>query len=227
MPNQTKYSCIIFDMDGTLTQTNELIYDAFNVVAEKYLGKRLTPEEIVSYFGPPEKEAVQNMIGPEHIDEAMIDYYRFYRERHNALASLYPGIREILRFLHSKDVLIALFTGKGRRTTDISLGLFEIERYFDITITGDDVEGEFKPSGDGIRRIISRFDLDPARVLMVGDAVVDVLAAREAGTDVASVIWDSYGKHDVLKLNADHIFENVHDFRAWLVSLYQDAGEVQ
>lgn len=220
MQNPIKYTCIVFDMDGTLTQTNQLIYDAFNLVAEKYLGRRLPPEEIVTYFGPPEKEAVQNMIGPEHIDEAMVEYYRFYNERHNTLASLYPGILEILRFLHAQDVLVALFTGKGRRTTDITLELFEIERYFDITITGDDVDGEFKPSGDGIRRIISRFNLVPSQVLMVGDSVGDVLAAREAGTDVASVVWDSYGKHEVLKLNADYVFENVDELHTWLVSLY-------
>jgi pyrophosphatase PpaX len=224
MPNRTEYKCIIFDMDGTLTQTNQLIYDAFNHIAERYLHKRLTPQEIIAYFGPPEKDAVQNMIGPEHIDEAMAEYYRFYSDRHDALASLYPGIIDILRFLHAHNVLVALCTGKGRTTTDISLELFEIERYFDITITGDDVE-EFKPSGEGIRAITARFGLLPEQVLMVGDAVADVLAARDAGTDVASVVWDSYGKADVLHLNADYLFENVDAFFAWLKSLYSQSGD--
>ncbi len=224
MPNRAEYKCIIFDMDGTLTQTNQLIYDAFNHIAEQYIHKRLTPREIVAYFGPPEKEAVQNMIGPEHIDEAMAEYYRFYNDRHDALASLYPGIIDVLRFLHAHNVLVALCTGKGRTTTDISLELFEIERYFDITITGDDVE-EFKPSGEGIRAIIARFGLLPEQVLMVGDAVADVLAARDAGTDVASVVWDSYGKHEVLQLNADYVFDNVEAFSAWLKSLYAQSGD--
>ena len=226
MQNRTEYQCIIFDMDGTLTQTNQLIYDAFNLIAEKYLHKRLTPVEIVAFFCPPEREAVQNMIGPEHIDEAMVEYYRFYNDRHNALASLYPGIVDILRFLHSKNVLVALFTGKGRRTTDISLELFEIERYFDITITGDDVE-EFKPSGEGIRTIMARFGLRPGQVLMVGDAVADVLAAREAGCAVASVVWDSYGKHEVLQLNADVVFDNVDALFTWLKALYHGSGEAR
>jgi pyrophosphatase PpaX len=224
MPNQTEYKCIIFDMDGTLTQTNQLIFDAFNLVAEKYLHTRLTPGEIIAFFGPPEREAVQKMIGPEHIDEAMVEYYRFYHDRHNSLASLYPGIIDILRFLHSKDVLVALFTGKGRRTTDITLEQFEIERYFDLTITGDDVE-EFKPSGEGIRTILTRFDLMPEDVLMVGDAVVDVLAAREVGADVASVVWDSYGKHEVMQLNADFVFDNVGALDTWLHTIYHSTGE--
>jgi len=226
MQNRTDYKCIIFDMDGTLTQTNQLIYDAFNHIAEKYLQKRLTPQEIVAYFGPPERGAVEKMIGSEHIDEAMAEYYAFYNDKHSALASLYPGIIDILKFLHSKDVLVALFTGKGRTTTDITLEQFEIERYFDITITGDDV-GEFKPSGDGIRRILSRFGLAPNEVLMVGDAVADVLAAREVGSDIASVVWDSYGKHDVLKLNADYVFDDVDSLFTWLTSLYKDSGDAR
>ena len=74
-----KLRCIIFDMDGTLTQTNQLIYDSFNHVAEKYIHKRLTPKEIVAFFGPPELEAVEKMIGSRHIDEAMKEYYHFYQ----------------------------------------------------------------------------------------------------------------------------------------------------
>ena len=142
-------------MDGTLTQTNQLIFESFNHIAEKYINKRLTPKEIVALFGPPEEEAVENMIGSQHIDRAMDEDYHFYQDRHNDLASLYPGIKELLEFVKSKGILIALFTGKGRRTTDITLHQFGIEQYFNIVITGDDVD-HFKPSGDGIRKIMQR-----------------------------------------------------------------------
>lgn len=62
-------------MDGTLTQTNQLIFESFNHIAEKYINKRLTPKEIVALFGPPEEEAVENMIGSQHIDSAMNEYH--------------------------------------------------------------------------------------------------------------------------------------------------------
>lgn len=206
-------------MDGTLTQTNQLIYDSFNHVAEKYINKRLTPAEIVSYFGPPEKEAVEAMIGKRHLEKAMDEYYAFYRERHNELASLYPKVEEILQFLTLHSVAIGLFTGKGRRTTDISLEQFGIQKYFDITITGNDVD-EYKPSGNGIRKIMKRFSLLPEEVLMVGDAVADVKAAREMNVDIASVLWDSYGKEEVLQLNSDYFFYTVDEFFSWIKSLY-------
>lgn len=215
-----KYRCIIFDMDGTVTQTNQLIFDSFNHIAEKYINKRLSPQEIIALFGPPEKEAVENMIGSTHIQPAMDEYYRFYRTEHHRLASLYPGMKEILDYLKSRKVMIGLFTGKGRRTTDISLEEFGIAQYFDVSITGDDVD-EFKPSGDGIRKIMQKFSLKPEEVLMVGDSVADFTAARETGVDIASVVWDSYGKAEVLKLPSDYHFHDVQEFFNWLKNIYQ------
>lgn len=206
-------------MDGTLTQTNQLIYDSFNHVAGKYINKHLTPAEVIAFFGPPEKEAVENMIGPQNIEPAMDDYYRFYLNEHNNLAVLYPGIKELLEFLKAKKIIIALFTGKGRRTTDISLEQFNITQYFQTTVTGDDVD-EFKPSGNGIRKILEKFSLVPDDVLMVGDAVADFKASREVGVDIASVVWDSYGKTDVIKLSPDYLFHDVKEFFDWLKQIY-------
>ncbi|MCK9407709.1 MAG: HAD family hydrolase [Bacteriovoracaceae bacterium] len=214
-----KYSCIIFDMDGTLTQTNQLIYDSFNHIAAKYLNKTLTNSEIHALFGPPEQGAVENMIGKEHIIEAMDDYYRFYQNEHSTLAKIYPGTIDVLKYLHSHGIRIALFTGKGRRTTDITLEQFGISAYFDMTITGDDVE-KFKPSGDGIRKILQQFSLVPDKVLMVGDAVADFKASRETGVDIASVLWDSYGKDDVINLSPDYLFHDVQTFFDWLKRIY-------
>jgi HAD superfamily hydrolase (TIGR01549 family) len=213
-----KYLCVIFDMDGTLTQTNQLIYDSFNHVAEKYIRRRMSSREIIGLFGPPEKECIEMVVGPERVDEAMTDYYAYYHARHNELASIYPGITDVLEFLAARSVILALFTGKGRRTTDITLQQFGIERFFNVTVTGDDVD-EFKPSGDGIRKILHRFSLRPDEVLMVGDAVADVTAARDAGVDIASVLWDSYGKDDVLRLTSDYTFHNVGEFSTWIRSL--------
>ncbi|HTY12284.1 MAG TPA: HAD family hydrolase [Bacteroidota bacterium] len=207
--------CVIFDMDGTLTQTNLLIFESFNHIAEEYLKKRLTPPEIISLFGPPEEEAIQKIIGTGNLAIAMEKYYRFYQERHNELASLYPGIREILEILRMKKVAIALFTGKGRRTTDITMQKLGIEQFFDLTVTGDDVD-HFKPSGDGIRKILRKCSLQPDEAVMVGDAVADIKAAHECGVPVAAVVWDSYGKESVMKETTDFLFHSVDELRSWL-----------
>ena len=208
-------NCIVFDMDGTLTQTNQLIYDSFNYIAQKYIGKTYTIPEIHAMFGPPEEEALLEIVRPEQIDEVMKDYLAFYRVHHSQLARLYPGIDEILRYTKEHGKYLALFTGKGTHTTKITLQEFHIDKYFDFVVTGNDVVNR-KPSSEGLRKIMEHFALQPSEVLMVGDAVSDVKAAHEAGVKIAAVLWDSYAKDIVMQMKSDFIFHDVGEFHGWL-----------
>ena len=219
-----RISCVIFDLDGTLTRTNELIYATFNHVTKKYLNKEFTPVEITGMFGPPEEEAVEKMVGRERIGEAMDDFYAFYETHHSGMATLYRGIREMLEFLKSRGLILAIFTGKGKRSALISLEKFEIKNYFDLIVTGDDVENH-KPSADGIRKVLKRFSLEPGEVLMVGDAVADVKAAREAGVAIAAVVWDSYAREKVTAMHVDYLFESVAEFVDWLKNAVPSGGK--
>jgi len=207
--------CIVFDMDGTLTQTNQLIYNSFNYIAQKYAGRTYTIPEIHAMFGPPEEEALLAIVRPDQIDEAMRDYLAFYRMNHNRLARLYPGIEEILRYAKECGKYLALFTGKGSYTAGITLQEFHIDKYFDFLVTGNDVVNR-KPSAEGLRKIMEHFALQPNEVLMVGDAVPDVKAAHEASVKIAAVVWDSYAKDVVMKMKSDYVFHGVGEFHNWL-----------
>ncbi len=213
-----RISCIIFDLDGTLAQTTDLIFESFNHIAVKYTGKRHSPEEIIGFFGPPEEIAIGNLIGEKNLGAAIDDYYRFYAEHHKDMARLHPGVEELLGHLRQSGFLLAIFTGKGKRTTAISLDHFGIRKYFDMIVTGSDVKNH-KPSGDGILRIIKKFGLTPQEVVMVGDAVADVKAAHEAGVQIAAVLWDSYGKKKILEMDVDYVFHSVVEFESWVKSL--------
>ena len=211
----TTLRCLIFDMDGTLTQTNRLIFDTFNYVAQKYRGRTYSDPEIIAMFGPPEEGALLSIVTPAEIDTVMRDYLEYYRANHARLARLHPGIEGLLALAKERGRIVALFTGKGSATTMITLEEFGIGRYFDCVVTGTDVT-DHKPSPEGIRMILNRFALQPDEALMIGDAVSDVKAARSAGVPVASVLWDSYAKDHVLQMNADLVFHEVAEFHDWL-----------
>ena len=213
-----RISCVIFDIDGTLTQTNELIYATFNHVAERYVGKPFSPAEITAMFGPPEEIAIEKVVGKEHRDEALEDFYNFYDTHHPRMASAHDGIRGILEFLKSNRILLAVFTGKGKRTTLITLGHIGVRDYFDLLVTGNDVKNH-KPSAEGILKVLKTFGLRPKEVLMVGDSVSDVKAAHEAGVAIAAVLWDSYNKEAVQQMDVDYLFHSVGDFGKWLKSV--------
>ena len=209
-----RIACVIFDVDGTLTKTNELIFESFNHVAEKYTGKRLVPQEIIALFGPPEEGGLARVVGTAALVEAMDDLCAYYQLHHNRLASLHHGIEEILQFLKRRGVKLAVFTGKGARTAKITLQELSIAGYFDIVVSGSDVVNH-KPHHEGITKVIEFFSLGPDDVLMVGDTMADVNAARAAGVKVASVLWDSYDRERVMQAKADYVFHTVDQMYKW------------
>jgi HAD superfamily hydrolase (TIGR01509 family) len=208
------FSAFVFDMDGTITNTNRLIFDSFNHIVRTYRGGTMSDREIASLFGPPEEGALLAIVGEDQLDEAMEQYLNFYRDRHQDLASVYEGIPELIDELHRRGTTLAIFTGKGRHTTDITLENFGLTRYFSKVVTGNDVV-RHKPSGEGITSILRDLNLDPGRTVMVGDSASDIIAAREAGIPVASVLWDVFNKERVLQHERDFTFHAVTEFASW------------
>jgi pyrophosphatase PpaX len=206
--------CVIFDLDGTLVRTNELIFASFNHLMERHLGRTMTPGEIVALFGPPEEGAIEKVFGPERTPALMQELLEFYAAQHSTLADLHGGIEEVLRFLKERNITMALFTGKGKWTTDITLRAFGLQGYFDLIVTGNDVE-RHKPDPEGIRQALERFGVQPSQALMVGDSVSDAKAAHAAGVRIASVLWDAYDPDNVRAVNGSCVFESVAAFDAW------------
>ena len=171
---------IIFDIDATLTSTNDLIIATFNHVAEKYLNKTFSFEEIVAMFGPTEDGILTDLMG-DMVEPARKDYFHFYTSKHEEMADIYPGIKEIVENIKSENIPLSIYTGKGRDSSLITLEKIGLLNYFDMVVSGDDVK-EPKPSPEGIDMFVDKFNLQRDRVLMIGDAPADIKAARNAGT---------------------------------------------
>lgn len=202
------YDGVVFDVDGTLTRTNELIFKSFNYILDKYLGEQYTDEQITKLFGPPE-EAIIEQFFPDNTSEVMTDYMEFYKGNHH-LADLYAGIRGILDYIRSKGKPMGIFTGKGTQTAMATLEMLHVDEYFNTIVTGSHVE-EHKPAPEGLLKISKEWNLPPEKILYVGDANVDVTAGREAGIHVISVLWDSYSKDKVLEMGSDYIAHSVEE----------------
>lgn len=214
-------SCVIFDVDGTLTRTNDLIFASFNHVAVRHLGRTFSPPEIIALFGPPEEGALLKVFGPEHLDTIMEELLEFYAANHAAMASLHCGMEDLLGLLRGEGVGLAVFTGKGRRTTAITLEALGVSRYFDFIVTGNDVVAH-KPHPEGILRIIDHFGVSPRETLMIGDSLGDITASRAAGVRIASVLWDTYDSARVRAANPECYFETVEAMTSWIRRQFRD-----
>jgi HAD superfamily hydrolase (TIGR01509 family) len=127
-------------------------------------------------------------------------------------------MESVLRFLKERGLRLAVFTGKGRHTTRITLEALGITPYFDLVVSGNDVD-RHKPHPEGIIRILTHFGLEARTTLMVGDSMNDILAAQGAGVRVAGVLWDTYDRARVTAANPDSLFESVGEMDAWFRTL--------
>lgn len=211
-----KFDGIIFDIDGTIIQSNELIFATFNHVTEKFLGKTTSPEEIIALFGPTEAVIIKQLFS-DNFENVMNDYYQFYRQNHSKMAKVFEGITTLIDELKSRNILLSIYTGKGKGSTEITLEELGIRDKFDMIVTGDDIEGH-KPSPEGVDVFINKYNLNRQRVLMIGDAPPDVKAAKVTGIKIASVLWDSYAKEEVLSMGSDYYFDTVKDLSDFLLS---------
>jgi len=118
--------------------------------------------------------------------------------------------------LKKKHITLSIFTGKGRQASLITLEELGIKDYFNMIVTGDDVNNH-KPSSEGITTFINSYDLDKDRVLMIGDSPSDVKASKEAGVKIASALWDSYAAEKVKGLGSDYYFNTVQELKEFLI----------
>lgn len=213
---RSQFKGIIFDIDGTLTSTNQLIFDTFNFVSNKYLDKTFSEKEIIGMFGPTE-EVIIKILFKDNYQPAVKDYYDYYKSHHQ-MANLYPGIKELLEEIKNAAAHLSIYTGKGRQSSIITLTELGIINYFDMIVSGDDV-AEHKPSPLGITMFMEKFNLKHEEVLMIGDSPADINAAKAAGVKIASVIWDSYSENELKKLNGNNIFHTVAELRKFIFKM--------
>jgi phosphoglycolate phosphatase-like HAD superfamily hydrolase len=211
-----KIKAVIFDLDGTLGNTLPLCVEAFKRTIEPLANRSLSEEEIIATFGPSEEGTIM-ALAPDYYDKGVSEYIHYYKILHQMCPVPFEGIRDLMVALKEKQVHIAMVTGKGRKTTDISLKQFGLSNFFEFIETG-------VPSGpikaESIQIILNLLkDLKKDEIIYVGDSPGDIVASRKVGIPVIAAAWADTAKPEELKaLKPDELFYNISDFSNWLYS---------
>lgn len=208
---------VLFDFDGTIADTLPLIFHAFRKVFSKYTGRTYSDREILQMFGPPEKEIIERHIPPKQRKQAFRDFLQLYDDKHREMVEHNPDIEKVVRLIKEKGLSLGIVTGKGRDSANISLRHLGLARFFDVTITGDDVVRP-KPDPEGLLMAINRLGVRPADAMYVGDSNGDILAGRRAGTGTIGANWMSVSQSDGFSVQPDHIFKDIQSFYKWIQS---------
>jgi phosphoglycolate phosphatase/pyrophosphatase PpaX len=209
-----KIRAVIFDLDGTLADTLPLCIRAFRQSVEPLINRSVSDAQIIETFGPSEEGTIM-ALAPDHYEKGISDYLHFYEKLHEMCPAPFNGIKSVLQTLKDKGIHIAMVTGKGRHSTDISLKHFELTHFFEMIETGSP-KGARK--AEGIILISDRLSgIKKEEIIYVGDAPADIIASRKAGIAVVAAAWADTAEPEKLKeLRPDKLFSTIEDFSHWL-----------
>ncbi|WP_059048781.1 pyrophosphatase PpaX [Paenibacillus senegalimassiliensis] len=206
---------VLFDLDGTIINTNELIIATFLQVIDKHGLGPYTREQIIPHMGTTLEHQLQTFSGQEDVAALVADYRKYNRERHDELIDEFPHVKEVLAELHERGVTMGIVTTKIRETTMLALERFGFLDYMKTIVTVDDVSHP-KPHPEPILTALNALQADPARTLMVGDSAADLLCAKAAGVHAAGVAWSLKGEAELRKYDPDYIIQDMTELYAIL-----------
>jgi phosphoglycolate phosphatase len=195
-----KPELLIFDLDGTLVDSQEDIAAGVNYMRSIYSLPALPVAGVLEHVGQGVPHLIKNVLGKDYLDrsEEATDHYREYYSNHlldNTV--LYPGVKEALESL--KNIPIALVSNKPTKYCLATLEGLGITYYFRWVLGGDALE-ERKPNPAPLLKIIREAGAGPENTVMVGDSIYDLQAGQGAGAKVCMVTY-GYGDPEILKKN--------------------------
>ncbi len=202
---------VIFDFDGTLANTLPICYYAFRNVFKEFDDKDLSPEEIKAMFGPSETEIIKENLTNLNKEKAIELYYERYLENHSNLVKHNEEIEEMIKHLRDNGIKLGIVTGKARRSLDISLKALQMDNYFDVIITGDDVINP-KPHPEGVIKALSLLGVENNEVVFIGDSDADIQAGKEANVHTVGVQWLPDYQTVEFEIEPDYFFNSVNQF---------------
>ena len=185
-----KYEVLLFDLDGTVADTDEMIVQTMNILYDKYRGGVRTPREEVYYFsGPPIYDTLKKEFPDMDMEFMHDEFRRVSVELYPKTVTTYPDAKETLLFLKEKGFKLGIVTNKIHSSTLLCLKLIDLEGIFDSLVCYDDVR-EPKPEAEPILKSMKELGAsDLSKVLYIGDNKLDLITANNAGVDCALVNW--------------------------------------
>ncbi|MFZ3590167.1 pyrophosphatase PpaX [Bacillus sp. DJP31] len=204
-----KINTLLFDLDGTLIDTNELIIASFLHTLDHYYPDKYNREDAIQFIGPPLYDTFV-AIDESRVDEMITTYRTHNLSHHDQLVTEFEGVYETVEALHKKGYKLGIVTTKLRGTVNMGLKLTKLDPFFDVVVTLDDVENA-KPHPEPIEKALAQLGSSPQETIMVGDNHHDIVGGQNAGTKTAGVAWSLKGAEYLQTFKPDYMLQNMSD----------------
>jgi pyrophosphatase PpaX len=199
----------LFDFDGTLVDTTELIYQSMRHATGEVLGREIPRETLMANVGQPLPRQME-LIDAERA-EALLESYRLHNEEHHdLLIGEFPGVKRSLARLSAGGVRVAVVTSKRRLSLEMALERFPgLGAVVDRFVTMEDTT-EHKPHPEPLLRGLELLGNVPkGEAVYVGDSPFDVEAAKAAGLTSVAVSWGAFSEDTLRAAEPDHLVPDI------------------
>jgi HAD superfamily hydrolase (TIGR01549 family) len=208
--NVLDVKAICFDVDGTLSDTDNLYTLKFSKVLPKFLFKNpdKTARRLVMWIEAP-GNILLGLADTLHLDAYMVAIIHWLNRHRNHSSKeflLITGVDEMLKQLHGKYPM-AVVSARDEKTTLAFLERFDLLKYFDVIVTGQSAKYT-KPYPDPILYAAEKMNVSPKNCLMIGDTTVDIRAGKSAGAQTVGVLCGFGEEPELRKMGADEILED-------------------
>ncbi|MBM7833403.1 HAD family hydrolase [Clostridium sardiniense] len=193
-----KYKCIIFDLDGTMLDTEEMnIIPLQNLIKEE-LEKDIDYDDLLKYRAYAGKKTLK-LLGFKDIEKSYDKWVKYVNEYKDG-AKLYEGFHEVIKSLNKNGVLCGISSSKMREQYEVDFFKTGLQGYMKSVVLAEDTDNH-KPHPEPLLKAVEILDIDPKDSLYIGDTIVDYKAAKSAGMDFGLAVWGAY---DTSEIEADY-----------------------
>jgi len=189
-----KYEGVLFDLDGTLVDSLELILSSYRHTMSQHLGRECPDEEWLNTMGKPLKVQLQSFAeSPEQLEKMFHTYVAHNEAHHRQLIRPFPRMKQTVTALKRAGYRLAVVTSKIRDHALRELRTCELEGLFDGLVSASDVRRP-KPDAEPTISGLQSIAVAAVDALLVGDSLFDLLSARAAGVDTAAALWGPFDR---------------------------------
>jgi len=219
MTRASRWDAVLFDLDGTLADSIELILRCYRHTMQVHLGEVPPDAAWLAGLGRPLHEQLREFARTDAEADAMFETYETYqRSVHDELVRAYPGVADMLDAIAGAGVRLAVVTGKRREMAVRTLRVCGLESFFPVLITPDDASPG-KPSPAPVRAAAAALGLTrSSRILFAGDSPHDIAAGRAAGVRTAAALWGAPEPGPLLAARPDYRVETVDALTALVLA---------
>lgn len=204
---------IIFDLDGTLADSEELIINSFQHIYLKFHGTTKSEEYIKSSFGAILKDVIKSEFS-EDTELVINEYRKYHYDNFDKYMRLFEGAEDIIKYLYDNNFSLGIVTSRLGPTAMKILDMYDLRKYFTSIVTADMCKNH-KPDPEPLLMCLKELDGNIEESIFIGDTSFDVECAKNTGVISVLVNWDNKNPK-VFKWNPDYTINNFNQIKKLL-----------